>query len=243
MSIYAEKSRWCADKANNLEMNFQHPTWKCPFHIPLTALGAVMHLVPQSCLTLASPWTVARQIPLSMGILQAWILEWVAMPFSRGSSQPRDQTQVSCITGKFFTSWATREPQFWGFPKIGLYSPWDTHGLYSPWDSPASSTGVGSLSLLQWIFPTQESNRGLLHCKWILYQLGYQGSPLRGLSGIKKTLISADLEAHPSPSLPPIHPSGHQSSLYSVVVQGISVQLSEVTLWPPWNCTFWITPW
>ena len=43
------------------------------------------------------------------GILQARILEWTAFPFSRGSSQPRDQTQVSCIAGRFFTSWATRE--------------------------------------------------------------------------------------------------------------------------------------
>ena len=42
-------------------------------------------------------------------ILQARILEWVAVPFSRGSSQPRDQTQVSHIAGKFFTIWATRE--------------------------------------------------------------------------------------------------------------------------------------
>ena len=42
-------------------------------------------------------------------ILQAWILEWVAVPFFRGSSQPRDQTWVSCIVGRFFTSWATRE--------------------------------------------------------------------------------------------------------------------------------------
>ena len=42
-------------------------------------------------------------------ILQARILEWVAVPFSRGSSQPRDRTQVSHITGRFFTSWATRE--------------------------------------------------------------------------------------------------------------------------------------
>ena len=39
------------------------------------------------------------------------------------------------------------------------------------------NTGVGSLSLLQWIFPTQELNWGLLHCRWILYQLSYQGSP------------------------------------------------------------------
>ena len=43
------------------------------------------------------------------GILQARILEWVAVPFSRGSSQPRDRTQVSHIAGRFFTSWATRE--------------------------------------------------------------------------------------------------------------------------------------
>ena len=43
------------------------------------------------------------------GILQARILEWVAFPFSRGSFQPRDQTQVSRIAGGFFTSWATRE--------------------------------------------------------------------------------------------------------------------------------------
>ena len=43
------------------------------------------------------------------GILQARILEWVAFPFSRGSSQPRDWTQVSHIVGGFFTSWATRE--------------------------------------------------------------------------------------------------------------------------------------
>ena len=45
------------------------------------------------------------------GILQARRLEWVAFPFSRGSSQPRDWTQVSRIAGRFFTSWATREAQ------------------------------------------------------------------------------------------------------------------------------------
>ena len=46
------------------------------------------------------------------GILQARILEWVAFAFSRGSSQPRDQTQVSCIAGRLFTSWATREAPY-----------------------------------------------------------------------------------------------------------------------------------
>ena len=43
------------------------------------------------------------------GIFQARILEWVDFPFSRESSQPRDRTQVSCIAGRFFTSWATRK--------------------------------------------------------------------------------------------------------------------------------------
>ena len=61
-----------------------------------------------------SPWTVAHQAPLSMGILQARILEWIAMPSSMRSSQPRDQTQVSCIAGGFFTIRVTREPyEYW----------------------------------------------------------------------------------------------------------------------------------
>ena len=47
-----------------------------------------------------------------------------------------------------------------------------------PWDSPGKSTGVGCYFLLQGIFPTQESNPGLPHCRQILYQLSYEGSPL-----------------------------------------------------------------
>ena len=50
-------------------------------------------------------------------------------------------------------------------------------GLYSPWNSSGQNTGVGSLSLLQGIFPTQGSNPGLPYCRWILYQLSHQGSP------------------------------------------------------------------
>ena len=51
------------------------------------------------------------------------------------------------------------------------------HGLYSPWNSPGQNTGMGSLSLLQGIFPTQGSNPGLPHCRWILDQLSHKGSP------------------------------------------------------------------
>ena len=64
--------------------------------------------VPQSCPTLCAPMDIAH------GILQARILEWVAFPFSRGSFQPKDQTQISCIAGRFFTSRTIREAQeYW----------------------------------------------------------------------------------------------------------------------------------
>ena len=52
------------------------------------------------------------------------------------------------------------------------------HGRYSPWNSSGQNTGVGSLSLLQGIFPTQGLNPGLLHCRLILYQLSHKGSPI-----------------------------------------------------------------
>ena len=105
---------------------------------------AVLHLVTQSCLILCNPMNCSPPDSSVHGILQARILEWVAMFSSRGSSQSRDRTQVSRIEGIFFTT----EPQ--GNPK---------------------NTGVGSLSLLQGIFPAQESNWGILHCRQIVYQL------------------------------------------------------------------------
>ena len=52
-----------------------------------------------------------------------------------------------------------------------------SHGLYSPWNSPGQNTGVGRLSLLQGIFPTQRSNPGLPHCSQILYRLSHKRSP------------------------------------------------------------------
>ena len=56
-----------------------------------------------------TPWTVAYQASSVHGILQARILEWVTISFSRGSSRPRDRTQVSHIGGRHFNLWATRE--------------------------------------------------------------------------------------------------------------------------------------
>ena len=100
--------------------------------------------VAQNCLTLYDPMDYTVH-----GILQARILEWVAFPFSRGSSQPRDP----------------RSP------------PLQADSLPAEPPGKSKNTGVGSLSLLQRTFPTQESNQGLLHCGQILYQLSYQESP------------------------------------------------------------------
>ena len=84
-------------------------------------------------------------------ILQARMLEWVAFPFSRGD-----------------------------LPNPGIEPRYPTLQVDSlPAEPPGKSknTAVGSLFLLQRIFPTQELKQGLLHCRWILYQLSYQGSP------------------------------------------------------------------
>ena len=103
-------------------------------------------------------WKSLSRVPLCdpmdyivHGILQARILEWVAFSFSRGSSQPRFEPRSPTLQADSLPA----EPQ--GNPKN-------------------TGVGVGRLSLLQHIFLTQELNQGLLHCRWILYQLSYQGS-------------------------------------------------------------------
>ena len=68
-------------------------------------------LVAQSCPTLCNPMDCSPPGSSDHGILQARILEWVAIPFSRESSQPRNWTRVLCIVGWFFSVWATREAQ------------------------------------------------------------------------------------------------------------------------------------
>ena len=66
-------------------------------------------LVTQSCPTLCDPMDCSRPGSSVHEIFQAKILEWVAISFSRGSSQLRDRTRVFCTAGRFFTDWATRE--------------------------------------------------------------------------------------------------------------------------------------
>ena len=111
------------------------------------------------------------------GILQARILEWLAIAFSRGSSRPRIEPGSSSLQTD---SLPTESPGKPGESETGsvVVCSWRPHGLHSPWNSPDQNTEVGSHSLLPGIFPTQGSNSGLPHCRWILYHLSHQGSHL-----------------------------------------------------------------
>ena len=69
-------------------------------------------LVIQSCLTLCDPMDCSPPGSSVHGIFQARVLEWLPTSFSRESSRPWDQTQVSCTAGRFFTNWANREAPY-----------------------------------------------------------------------------------------------------------------------------------
>ena len=84
-------------------------------------------------------------------------------------------------------------------------------GLYSPWNSPGQNTVVGSLSLLQGIFPTQGSNPGLLNCRQILYQLSHNGNP-RILEWVAFPFSSPGIDL-PNPGIEPGSPALQVDSL------------------------------
>ena len=98
--FWAPKSLWTVTAA--MELKDAAP-WKESYD------KAVLCLVTQSCPTLCNLMDWSPSGSSVHGILQARMLEWVAMPSSRGFSHPRDWTQVSCVAGRFFTFWATRE--------------------------------------------------------------------------------------------------------------------------------------
>ena len=134
-------------------------------------------LAAQSCLTLCKPMDYSLPGSSVPGILQAWILEQIAIPFSRGSSLPRDQTWVSCIGRQLLYHQHHLESLILAMCYVlfaQLCPTLQLHGLQParllcPWNSPGKNTGVGSHSLLQGIFPTEELNPGLLRHRQILY--------------------------------------------------------------------------
>ena len=132
----------------------QHARPPCPSPTPgaypnSCAGGFFMSWATREWKSLSHVWLFATPWTIqSMEFSQARILEWVAFPFSRDIPNPGIKPRSPALQADSLST----EPQ--GKPK---------------------NTGVGSLSLLQRIFPTQELNQGLLHCRRILYQLSYQG--------------------------------------------------------------------
>ena len=124
-----------------LTMEFSRQEYSSGLPFPSPKMKAK---VVQSSPTLCDPMDYTVH-----GILQARILEWVAFPFSRGSSQPRDQTQVSNTAGGFFTSWATWEAQ-------GHWSRWP---IPSPADLPNPGIEPGSPALQMDSLPTELSGK------------------------------------------------------------------------------------
>ena len=114
-----------------------------------------MHCAVLSCSVKsdsATPWTAVHQAPLTIGILQGRILQGVAMSSSRVLSQARDQTQVSCIAGGFFTIWATKEAK-----KYGSVEPAPFLG-----DLPNSGIEPGSPALLADSLPAEQPGKSIL---------------------------------------------------------------------------------
>ena len=130
-----------------LDFFFFLSSQKCRLAWFLLLCAAFSHSGVSNCLQ--PQWAVAHQGPLSMGILQTRILEWAAMPSSGDLPNPGIEPGTPLLQMGVLPSELPRKPK---------------------------NTAMGSLSLLQGLFPTQKSNQGLLHCRQILYQLSYQGN-------------------------------------------------------------------
>ena len=106
----------------------------------------------------ATPWTEAHQAPLCMGFPNQ--AHWSGLPFPSSGHLPHPGIEPA-LTGRFFTTELSESESEVKVKVSVVFDSLRPCGLYSPWNSPGQNTGVASLSLLQWIFPTQGSNSGL----------------------------------------------------------------------------------
>ena len=148
-----------------------------------------------------------------MGIPQARILEWVTYPFSRGTSQPRNWTRVSCIVGRFFTRSLFKKRRIKLenslYPifcccclvmKLFLILLW-SHRLWPtrilcPWDFPGKNTGVGCISFSRAIFPSQASNLRLLLVRQIPYHWATWDQFLLSICNNRHRLLLVEGQMH-----------------------------------------------
>ena len=138
--------------------------------------------VTQSCLSLCNPMDCNLPVSSVHGILQTRVLEWIAMPFSRASFQPRDGTLVSYIKSRFFTIWATREGDsncvcvcverererlprccYWWRTHLPVQETWDMGLIPGSGSSPKRGHGATHSSILAWRIPWIEEPSRLVH--------------------------------------------------------------------------------
>ena len=152
-------------------------------YIETTCACMLSHFSPVQLFV--TPWTVTCQAPLSMGFSRQEY--WSGLPCPPPGDLPNPGTKPSSY---LLLCWRILYHQrHLGSPEQGIRckniesesrsdvsDSFPPHGLYSSWDSLGQNTGVGSLFLLQGIFPSQGLNLGLPHCRQILYQLSHKGS-------------------------------------------------------------------
>ena len=133
--------------------------FKRPNHVKVKSLSHVW--------LFATPWYVVCQAPPSMGFSRQRY--WSRLPFPSPGELPDPGIEPwSPILQADSTILATRMNQSESESRSVMSDSLWHRGLYSPWNSPGQSTGIGSLSFLQGIFPIQGSNPDLPHCRWIL---------------------------------------------------------------------------
>ena len=124
-----------------------------------------------------TPWAVAHQAPLSMEFPRQEY--WNGLPFPSPGDLPNPGIKTMSPVSKADSSPLSHlgSQAWYGVKSLSVSNSLWPHGLYRLWNSLGQKTGMGSLSLLQGIFPNQGLNPGLPHCRQILYQLSHQGSP------------------------------------------------------------------
>ena len=143
----------------------------------------------QACLSITNSWSLPKLISIELMMPSNHLILCCPLPLL-----PLILTSIRVFSDE--SALCIRLPKYWNFSfsisPSNEYSGLITvesesrsvmsdslcpHGLHSPWNSPGQNTGVGSFSLLEGIVPTQGSNPGLLHYRWILYQLSHKRSP------------------------------------------------------------------
>ena len=184
--LYAKSSQYLLHRV--LVGSKLRNVWKVPSMMPAATAAAKSR---PSCSTLCDPIDGSPPGSSIHGILQARVLEWSAIAFSKYDAWHKiNSIKISAIIFLilvlFKMIWQEKHLKVINYQLLHIYeseshsvmsnSLWP-HGLYSAWNSPGQNTGVGSLPFLHGIFPTQGLNPGILHYRKILYQLSHKWSP------------------------------------------------------------------